>query len=320
MAEHAEITHKEAIAALPAATLAELKVLTDGLALRHLVLHAGAIAAIGALIMATTSAWLLVPLLILHGVLLSFLFTAQHECIHGTAFRTPWVNVLVAEGIGFVTLLPPRWFRYFHLAHHRHTQDAEHDPELASPKPQTWLAYLWALTGYTRWHSMIATMLRLAAGGRPAAYVPPKAHGKVIAEARAYLAAYVLLIGIAIGLGWSWLIPLWLVPTLLGQPFLRAYLMAEHTACPLVPDMLLNTRTTFASPLVNWLAWNMPHHTAHHAVPTVPFHQLPRLTAALRPMLRSTADGYAAAHRQIVCAWPRAANAAAASELASKQP
>jgi fatty acid desaturase len=32
---------------------------------------------------------------------------------------------------------------------------------------------------------------------------------------------------------------------------------------------------------MRWLCWNMQYHTAHHAFPGVPFHQLPQLHAAL---------------------------------------
>mgnify|MGYP006196823413 CR=1 FL=1 len=97
----------------------------------------------------------------------------------------------------------------------------------------------------------------------------------------------------------------WLVPLLLGAPFLRAYLLAEHGACPLVADMLMNTRTTFTNRLVRFLAWNMPYHTAHHVLPVVPFHRLAALTALLERRLATTAGGYLDAHRQIRAGWPR---------------
>ena len=99
--------------------------------------------------------------------------------------------------------------------------------------------------------------------------------------------------------GWTWLFELWLIPALVGQPFLRAYLLAEHAACPLVADMLTNSRTTYTTTIIRFLAWNMPYHSAHHAMPTVPSHHLPELNAKLRDRLTSTAQGYLDAHRQI---------------------
>ena len=70
--------------------------------------------------------------------------------------------------------------------------------------------------------------------------------------------------------------------------------------CPLVPDMLVNSRTTFAHRAIRWLAWEMPWHTAHHAAPTVPFHRLADLTGEIENALKSTAQGYIDAHHQIL--------------------
>ncbi len=75
----------------------------------------------------------------------------------------------------------------------------------------------------------------------------------------------------------------WIVPMLLGQPALRAFLLAEHTGCPLVADMAANTLTTAA---VRLLGWNMPFHTEHDLYPAVPFHALPRLHSAIRDRLK----------------------------------
>ena len=86
---------------------------------------------------------------------------------------------------------------------------------------------------------------------------------------------------------------LWLIPVLLGQPFLRLYLLAEHGDCPLVANMLENTRTTLTNAVVRFLTWNMPYHVEHHAYPAVPFHQLPALHREIRAHLYVTADGYA---------------------------
>lgn len=84
------------------------------------------------------------------------------------------------------------------------------------------------------------------------------------------------------------------MPAILGQPFLRAYLLAEHGLCPPVADMLANSRTTYTARAVRLLAWNMPYHAEHHCFPAVPFHRLPDLHRHLGPALKSTAPGYGA--------------------------
>ena len=297
--QQSPITHRQAIAAIPADTLERLRRTRDGPGVRHLALHLALLALTSVCILMATSWWLLGPALLAQGILLSFLFTLEHECIHGTAFRSPWINTVAAEASGAILLLPPRYFRYFHFAHHRHTQDPGNDPELATPRPGTWTQYLLALTGWGYWKGMVAALLRNGLGRRRDDFVPPKAWPRLVREARLYLLFYAGLAGLGVAGGWSLLVWLWVLPMLLGQPFLRAYLMAEHTGLPLVPDMLLNSRTVFAAPLINWLAWNMPNHTAHHVVPTVPFHNLPALTALLRQDLRSTSRSYAAVHAEV---------------------
>ena len=84
----------------------------------------------------------------------------------------------------------------------------------------------------------------------------------------------------------------WVVPLLLGQPFLRLYLLAEHTGCPTVSNMLQNSRTTETTAALRWLAWNMPFHAEHHACPAIPFHALPRAHELLGDHLGVRARGY----------------------------
>ncbi|MFO0993018.1 MAG: fatty acid desaturase [Hyphomicrobiales bacterium] len=134
-------------------------------------------------------------------------------------------------------------------------------------------------------------------------FVPANARRKLVLEARLHLAAMAAVAIAGIAFGWTWILTLWVIPALLGQPFLRAYLMAEHGACPLVANMLANSRTTYTNRLVRFLAWNMPFHSAHHALPTVPFHRLPALNSNLASRLQKTANGYGEAHRQIRAAW-----------------
>ena len=93
-----------------------------------------------------------------------------------------------------------------------------------------------------------------------------------IREARAHLLAYLLGAVLSVGLQSTAVLTYWLIPVLLGQPVLRFYLLAEHTGCPLVPDMLRNSRTTLTSTVVRFLAWNMPYHAEHHACMALPFH------------------------------------------------
>ena len=105
-------------------------------------------------------------------------------------------------------------------------------------------------------------------------------------------------------------------PLLVGQGFLRPYLLAEHTACAFTRDCLENTRTTLTLWLVRLFAWNMPYHAEHHAYPAVPFHALPRLHAQVRGKIANLEPGYVAATTKVnryLFARPREASRGVAS-------
>ncbi|WP_121063845.1 fatty acid desaturase [Chachezhania antarctica] len=283
--------HTAFLSDLPADTKAALSARSNRAGLRHLAVYMGALALTTALIAAKVPFW---PLcLLLQGVLLVFLFTLSHECTHQTPFRSPWISDLVGHAIAPLLCLPFTWFRYFHLAHHRFTNDPERDPELAGGgRPETlghWLLYL---SGWLYWRSAAVTLSQNAFGTLDAPYLPPRRHTAIRREARILLAVYV---GAALSLVFSPLLFwIWLLPVVIGQPVLRLYLLAEHGLCPPVADMFENTRTTFTGRIVRFLAWNMPYHAEHHAYPSVPFHKLPTLHDLAQPHLKSTSPGYAA--------------------------
>lgn len=288
--------HRDFIAALPREQKQELTRKSDSKGLAAFGFHICAVLFLGALITLKVPYWpiLLVP----QGILIVFLFTTLHETIHRTAFATPWINDAVARLCGFLIVLPSDWFRYFHFAHHRHTQDPERDPELAQPKPETWSQYLIHVSGVPVWVSHVRTLVANALGCCDDEFVPPSARNKIANEARAFLAAYVLLFLISFVTGSTVLLFIWVLPVILGQPFLRLYLLAEHGRCGFVANMFENSRTTFTNRLVRRLAWNMPYHAEHHAFPGVPFHRLPQFHALTKTHLRETEKGYASFHEK----------------------
>lgn len=285
--------HKAFLSALPAAEKAALTARSDRTGLWHLAGHGGLILATGAGIAVGVPFW---PLLLpVHGVLLSFLFTLEHECTHRTPFRTDPLNDRIGQACGLALILPFEWFRYFHLAHHRFTNLPGRDPELESPKPETARQWLWHVSGLPYWGAAIRLLLRLCLGRERAAYLPERALPRMEREARIMLALY-LLGGLSLFLS-PLILWLWIVPVLLGQPVLRLYLLAEHGDCPFAASMFENTRTTFTNRIVRFLSWNMPYHVEHHVFPAVPFHRLPDLHGKMRAHLKVTADGYSAFSR-----------------------
>ncbi|MGX9357024.1 fatty acid desaturase [Roseobacteraceae bacterium S113] len=299
--------HKAFLATLTPEQRADLTYRSDAAGLRHLAGHLGAIGLSTAWISLGLPGWPIA--LFVQGVLLVFLFTLLHETSHQTPFASTWLNKVVGHLCGAILFLPRRWFRYFHMAHHRYTQIPGKDPELNSPKPEGWGAYLWHVSGVPVWRAIVVMLWRNGTGLARDDYVPDAKRGEVILETRVYLAGYGVLLGASVALQ-SWvLFWVWLLPLVLGQPFLRLYLLAEHGRCAYVANMLENTRTTYTSRVIRALAWNMPYHTEHHSYPAVPFYKLPELHKHMRPHLVETSDGYGAFHEQYVGGFGQSASA-----------
>ena len=273
---------------------------SDAKGVQQLGLHLFALLITGSLVTWSLDTMFILPAWVLHGIVLTFLFAALHECIHQTAFRSRHLNNLVSGVCGFFLILPPKYFRAFHFAHHRYTQDPSRDPELIKEKPATVSAYLLYISGLPYWYERVTTIFKYAAGKVNESFIPKVYRHKIVQEAQLFLGLYVLLAIVSMAL-LSWVAVIyWIIPVLLGQPFLRMYLLAEHTGCPSESNMFVNTRTTTTNSVMRLLAWNMPYHVEHHVYPNVPFHALPAIHDILRAKITQLAPGYMQVQRQIL--------------------
>ena len=140
--------------------------------------------------------------------------------------------------------------------------------------------------------------LRHALMGRvPEPFVPPAKQDAIIREARVLWACYAAVLAISIVLRRTDALNYWILPALAGQPFLRLYLLSEHAGCASSDDIFANTRTTYTSAPVRFLAWQMPFHVEHHAYPAIPFHALRKVNARVRSRIAVSGAGYLAVHR-----------------------
>ena len=235
--------------------------------------------------------------IVCQGIALCFLFCSMHEAGHGTAFRSKILNKLVTSFVGLLLFIGPVWFQSFHAAHHRHTNHPALDPELTTSKPQTWAQYLFHLTGIMVWVSNLRTLLFNATRTPTDSFISSSSRYHIKKEARLMLLTYTFIFTGGIILAPHYIFKFWLLPLMLGQPFLRLFLLAEHAGCPHEPDMLKNSRTTHTNPLILFLSWNMPYHTAHHSFPAVPFHQLSTFHRHIEQYTSVTANGYCTFHR-----------------------
>ena len=294
------MNQSESLSAQEQETIWSLTQARDLPGLLHLLLQFGLIV-ISALVVLFSEAILIQSTAILVlGILLAFLFAPLHESVHKTAFATPWLNKVVGWICGWILILPPKYFQTFHMAHHRFTQIQGKDPELDKAKPENLLQHLWYLSGLPYWIGQIGALIGFALGKSNPDYMKTSRRLEVIKEARIYIMLYLVTIVTSIISDSTLLLFLWVIPILLGQPFLRGFLVAEHTGCPQVSDMFQNTRTTLTNPLVQWLCWNMCFHIEHHAFTGLPFHQLPNAHRILKPKLKNLGHGYIGVNRKVI--------------------
>ena len=241
-----------------------------------------------------------------YGVVMVFLFAPLHETVHYTAFRSRWLNNIVAAPIGFILLLPYQFFRAFHYAHHRYTQDLERDPELSAAKPATTGEWALRVSGLPVWREHVTAIWRHAMGkigsgegDADRGFIEPHKHAAIILEARIHLAAYASIVFLSLVFSNALIWWYWILPLLLGQPFLRLFLLAEHTDCDASANMLENSRTTYTLPFAAFLCWNMCYHAEHHYLAAVPFHALPALHAHTGTAVKYKGDGYLNVNREI---------------------
>lgn len=274
--------------------LPELVERRDAPGLAFAAAHAALLAVTGyALWRAAGTVWA-VPATILHGIVVVHLFAPFHETAHYTAFRTRRLNTAVSWITGLVLMLPPTVFSYQHTAHHRFTQDVERDPQMIPMGESRWGFWYYAST-VPYFQGILSALLRQALGrldGSESRDVPKALHGVVRREAICFWGVYLALGAVSVHFE-TWLaVQLWLLPRVVGEPFMRIIRMSEHVGCARAPSMLENTRTVLTTAPLRWLAWNMAYHTAHHALPQAPFFRLAALDAVLRDHVAETRRGY----------------------------
>ena len=251
----------------------------------HLSLHLILIALSGSLIYLIDNFFIKIFVMIAHGTFIAFLYAGLHECIHKSAFKNKRLNEIIGYIIGFILLRSFLNGRYRHMAHHTFTQHPQKDPDKVD-FPSSYLEYFKHVTSFSIWIRIIDNLFRHSLGkmnNSEKDYIPKSEIRSLVFESRLMLLGYTILIGISIYFNTVFFLIYWLIPRILGEPFLRLVRMVEHTGKDETADMIQNTRTSFPSSFLKFLYWNMPYHIEHHLYASVPFHKLPKFHSLVKP-------------------------------------
>jgi hypothetical protein len=143
--------------------LKRLSVKSDLRGFAQLGSHVAALALSGTALWATWGTLWMLPLFIIHGTLINFLYAGQHELSHWTVFRTSGLNEFFGRVFGWVLIYPRDFDQVQHFAHHRFTQDWQRDGELARAPYSLGSYVLWML-GISYWYTRVRRVLRFACG------------------------------------------------------------------------------------------------------------------------------------------------------------
>ena len=287
---------------VPRKVMKDLMARSDSPAIRDTLLLYGLMIAFAATGIALWPTWWSLPFWLAYGVLYGSASDSRwHECSHGTAFRTPWMNNAVYEISSFMIMRNSATWRWSHARHHSETYIVGRDPEIAVMRPTVLAKLILNFFGIIDVITFFPNLIRNAFAGPTAVektFVPQSEWAKVQRVAQIHLAIYAATVALAIALGS--ILPLMVI----GLP--RIYGAWHHVMTGLlqhggladnVIDHRLNSRTVYMNPVSRFIYWNMNYHVEHHMFPMVPYHALPRLHETIKADLpapnRSIAEGFA---------------------------
>ena len=251
----------------------EMKVLmqrNDAAAIRDTVIWLGSMIVLAAIGVYFWGSWLCVPFFLAYGVLYGSASDSRwHECGHGTAFKTRWMNDAVYQVACFMIMRNPVTWRWSHARHHTDTVIVGRDPEIAVMRPPDLFRLCLNFFGILDAGYGMLDMLRNAFGNISEvekSFIPAQELPKAVFIARIWLVIYLATIVAAIAMGS--ILPL----VLIGLP--RLYGAWHHVLTGLlqhggladnVIDHRLNSRTVYMNPIsrLHLLEHELPCRTPH---------------------------------------------------------
>lgn len=297
----AEWYHSE----VPRKVMKELMQRSDARALRDAGLWFAGLLISGGLAVFFWGTWWCVPFFFVYGTLYGSASDARwHECGHGTAFRTRWMNNVIYQIASFMQIRNPVTWRWSHARHHTDTLIVGRDAEIAVMRPPDLARLIANFFGLVDAFQSLPALMRNALGRLSPdekSFIPDSERPKAVRVARLHMAIYAATIALALYFG-SFL-PLMLVglPRLYGAWHVVLVGLLQHGGlADNVTDHRLNTRTVLINPLSRFIYLNMNYHVEHHMFPMVPYHVLPRLHELIKHDLPAANPSMWHAYREMI--------------------
>lgn len=292
---------------IPRQRLKELMKRKDGPGIRDTIIWFVSLIATGYVACRSWGSWWAIPAFAVYGIIYATPAGSRwHECGHGTAFKTQWLNELVYQIASFMLLIAATAQRWSHVRHHTDTIIVGRDPEIVAPRPPVWRNIALGFFNVTSVPNAIRGEIKRACGQLGEAersFIPATEHRKVIWEARVHL---FVLAGVAVVCVYTGsFLPAMFValPLVYGTWFVNLLTMTQHLGLNEdVLDHRLNSRTLYTNRIVRFLYWNMNYHVEHHMFPMVPYHALPALHEEMKSDCPPASPSFPAALKEVFVA------------------
>jgi fatty acid desaturase len=267
--------------------LKELMRREDGPGLRDMALWLSLLVLAGAAGVALWGTRWAVPAFAVYGLLYATAADSRfHESLHGTAFRTEWLNRIRYQLCSFLLITNPVTTRWSHVRHHSDTIIVGQDPEIPAHRPPNlWLIAVNFL-GVVAATQNYLSMVRLAAGRlspEEQDLVAASEQPHAVLAARIHLAVHAVVWTLALALGSGLPVVLVGLPRYYGIWLSFVVGVPQHLGLDEdVLDHRPNSRTILMGPVLRFFYSNISYHVEHHMYPMVPYHRLPELHEAIR--------------------------------------
>jgi fatty acid desaturase len=217
-----------------------------------------------------------------------------HEILHGTVVRKPWLRDLLGAIAFFpLTTGPKLWRKWHNATHHVHTQNDEKDPDswptLEKLAKSPFLSWAYRLPQFVRSFisfSFLTIEFSLHSTRMFSHFIKqfnPKTQPKVWLQLIVPWATWLALLFL-MGPG-KWFFA-FLLPLLIGNFIVMAYISTNHRLNPLVPvnDPLANSLSVTVPKWVDVLHFNFSYHTEHHLFPSMSSKYYPLVKQHIKKM------------------------------------
>ena len=250
-------------------------------------------------------AWPLQALaLVVLGLMYAHLVELQHETLHEHAFNSRRLNRWFGFLCGIFMLSSYSHYKYDHLRHHADL-GTEKNREFFNYRfrnldsPVGFMRAMWDMGRYRDvFRDIGRSVLR-----RPIPGIRERHTKRIQDEYRLFAAAIVAVVAFTAITGNPVLVLLWLVPLLaIAEPVHFLIELPEHFGLntQTEPDVLSNTRTVAAGPLLRWFTNTNNLHTAHHYHQGVPMTNVPELQQLIDAQVRAAEPSYAEFFRKVI--------------------